>query len=70
MEPNLQTENDSPLQCIVSLRDYLNQRIVGQENLVSRMLVALLADGHVLVEGPPGLAKTRSVKTLASGLEG
>nr|MDJ0780099.1 MoxR family ATPase [Gammaproteobacteria bacterium] len=44
--------------------------IVGQENLVSRMLVALLADGHVLVEGPPGLAKTRSVKTLASGLEG
>jgi MoxR-like ATPase len=34
------------------------------------MLVALLADGHILVEGPPGLAKTRAVKTLASGVEG
>ena len=70
MEPNLQTESDLPRQRIQDLRDYLNQRIVGQQNLVSRMLVSLLADGHVLVEGPPGLAKTRSVKTLASGLEG
>ncbi len=70
MEPNLQTEADLPQRRLHDLREYLNQRIVGQQNLVSRMLVALLADGHVLVEGPPGLAKTRSVKTLASGLEG
>ena len=70
MEPNLRTESDPPQRHIHDLRDYLNQRIIGQHNLVSRMLVALLADGHVLVEGPPGLAKTRSVKTLASGLEG
>ena len=70
MEPNPQTETDPSLQRILDLRDYLDQRIVGQQNLVSRMLVALLADGHVLVERPPGLAKTRSVKTLASGLEG
>ncbi len=48
----------------------MNSRILGQQRLVSRMLVALLADGHILVESPPGLAKTRAVKTLASGLEG
>ena len=57
-------------QDILTLRDYMNSRILGQEGLISRMLVALLADGHILVEGPPGLAKTRAVKTLASGLEG
>jgi MoxR-like ATPase len=48
----------------------LRNRILGQNQLISRMLVSLLADGHILVEGPPGLAKTRAVKTLASGLEG
>jgi MoxR-like ATPase len=53
-----------------SLRDYLNEQILGQESLVERLLVALLADGHLLVEGPPGLAKTRSIKALAHGLEG
>ena len=55
---------------ILELSGYMNSRILGQQRLVSRMLVALLADGHILVEGPPGLAKTRAVKTLASGLEG
>ena len=55
---------------LLQLRDFMNQRILGQERLISRMLVALLADGHVLVEGPPGLAKTRAVKTLASAIEG
>ncbi len=53
-----------------SLRGYLNAQILGQENLVERLLVALLADGHLLVEGPPGLAKTRAIKALAHGLEG
>jgi MoxR-like ATPase len=53
-----------------SLRAYLNDQILGQESLVERLLVALLADGHLLVEGPPGLAKTRAVKALAHGLEG
>jgi MoxR-like ATPase len=52
------------------LRHYLNSQILGQENLVERLLVALLADGHLLVEGPPGLAKTRAIKALAHGLEG
>ena len=55
---------------VLALRDYMNSLILGQPRLVSRMLVTLLADGHILVEGPPGLAKTRAVKTLASGLEG
>jgi len=52
------------------LREFMDSRILGQPRLTSRMLVALLADGHILVEGPPGLAKTRAVKTLASGIEG
>lgn len=52
-----------------SLRDYLNTQILGQEKLVENLLVALLADGHLLVEGPPGLAKTRGIKALANGLE-
>ena len=51
------------------LRTYLNEQILGQENLVERLLVGLLADGHLLVEGPPGLAKTRAVKALAQGMK-
>jgi MoxR-like ATPase len=54
----------------LQLRDYLSSQIIGQEGLVERLLVALLADGHLLVEGPPGLAKTRAVKALAHAVEG
>lgn len=57
-------------QVIKSLEAYINQRILGQEKLITRLLVALLADGHLLVEGAPGLAKTTAVKVLASGIEG
>jgi len=49
---------------------FINQQIIGQENLVKRLFIALLADGHLLVEGAPGLAKTTAIKTLADGLEG
>ncbi|MFD2178316.1 AAA family ATPase [Veronia pacifica] len=52
------------------LSDYMNSQIVGQPDLVKELLVALLADGHILVEGPPGLAKTRAVKALSSCIEG
>ena len=52
------------------LRAHVEQRILGQHELVERLLIALLADGHLLVEGAPGLAKTRAVKALASGIEG
>jgi MoxR-like ATPase len=51
------------------LHDYLASQIVGQEHLIERLLVVLLADGHLLVEGPPGLAKTRAIKALARALE-
>lgn len=45
------------------------QVIVGQERLISRLLIALLSDGHVLIEGVPGLAKTLTVRTLAATLD-
>ena len=65
-----ESATSNPRQQIASLLEFMNSRILGQQRLTSRMLVALLADGHILVEGPPGLAKTRAVKTLASGIEG
>lgn len=52
------------------LKDHLSRQVVGQHHLVERLLVALLADGHLLVEGAPGLAKTRAVKALAEAIEG
>src|SRR5690625_7912938 len=55
---------------IQSLNTWLNRQIVGQEHLVERMLMSLLADGHLLVEGAPGLAKTKAIKTLAQAIEG
>ncbi len=55
---------------ILQLNQHLNERILGQSGLVSRLLIALLADGHLLVEGAPGLAKTRAVKELSAGVEG
>ena len=51
-------------------RDALNRLILGQGKLVDQLLIALLADGHLLVEGAPGLAKTRAVKSLASIVDG
>ncbi len=58
------------IQVFTRLESALRTRIVGQEGLLRRLLVALLADGHLLVEGAPGLAKTRAVKELSSRLEG
>jgi MoxR-like ATPase len=55
---------------IQGLEDFVHQHIVGQKILVSRLLIALLADGHLLVEGAPGLAKTRAIKVLGDGIEG
>jgi MoxR-like ATPase len=51
------------------LRSYINQQIIGQDVLVERMLIALLADGHILVEGAPGLAKTRAINVLSKGID-
>jgi MoxR-like ATPase len=63
------TESDSARKGVLYLKDYLTSQIVGQDKLVERLLIALLADGHLLVEGPPGLAKTRAIKALAHALE-
>lgn len=52
-----------------SLRQYLAQQILGQERLLDRLLIALLADGHLLVEGAPGLAKTKAIKDVALGID-
>jgi MoxR-like ATPase len=52
------------------LQAYLDSQVIGQKTLTQNILIALLADGHLLVEGPPGLAKTRAVNALAKGLEG
>ncbi|MDP4789305.1 MAG: MoxR family ATPase [Haliea sp.] len=53
-----------------ALEKWLSGQIIGQSHLVERLLIALLADGHLLVEGAPGLAKTRAIKALAEGIEG
>lgn len=63
-------ETNSQHQNLLNLRDALNKRIIGQKKLVDRLLIALLADGHLLVEGAPGLAKTKAIKCLAAGIEG
>lgn len=52
------------------LQNYLDTQVLGQSTLTQNILIALLADGHLLVEGPPGLAKTRAVVALAKGVEG
>jgi MoxR-like ATPase len=54
---------------IDSWRHYLNQRILGQANLIDRLLIAVLCDGHLLIEGAPGLAKTKVIRELARGLD-
>src|SRR6476660_1985422 len=51
------------------LRDQLSAEIVGQAELIERLLIALLADGHLLVEGAPGLAKTSAIRALAARLD-
>ena len=60
----------SPAQiALQQLKNFINTRIIGQETLVERMLIALLADGHLLVEGAPGLAKTRAINVLSQSID-
>ena len=51
------------------LQQYVSGKIIGQSELVNRLLVAMLADGHLLVEGAPGLAKTRAIQILSEAIE-
>ena len=64
------TPADTLREAFARLRGLVERQILGQAGLVERLLIALLADGHLLVEGAPGLAKTKAVKALATGLEG
>lgn len=50
---------------ITALSEYMNHKIIGQKDLVRKMIITMLAEGHALVEGAPGLAKTKAIKTLA-----
>ncbi len=60
----------SALKYIQALQKQLNYSILGQQDLVNKMLIALLANGHLIVEGAPGLAKTRAIRSLADSIEG
>lgn len=53
----------------LDLKAYLNQMVMGQEALTTRLLIAILTDGHLLVEGAPGLAKTRAIKALCAAIQ-
>ncbi len=50
---------------IVNLTKYMDKKIIGQKEMVRKMIITMLAEGHALVEGAPGLAKTKAIKTLA-----
>lgn len=53
---------------IIGLKQHLQNKIIGQEDLVKKLIITLLASGHALVEGAPGLAKTKAIKTLADSI--
>ncbi len=55
-------------QAILKLKKKMSQSVIGQEHIVERLIIGLLANGNLLVEGLPGLAKTRAVKSLAQNL--
>ncbi|MGD2119928.1 MAG: MoxR family ATPase [Chromatiales bacterium] len=63
-------ESNDSYQAFYLTKQQLTEKIIGQDRLVERLLIALLADGHLLVEGPPGLAKTRAIKELSKLIEG
>tara|TARA_R110002072_G_scaffold264409_2_gene423130 strand:+ start:10234 stop:11241 length:1008 start_codon:yes stop_codon:yes gene_type:complete len=67
-ETDIQQRAQALLEKIGALRSQIHEQIIGQDQLVDDLLVALLAGGHVLLEGLPGLGKTMLVKALASGL--
>ncbi len=70
MDQSVTEKNGSTISELQRLRSYLGEQIIGQRLLLDRMLIALLADGHILVEGAPGLAKTRAINMLGQGIKG
>ncbi|MGA9575307.1 MAG: MoxR family ATPase [Lysobacterales bacterium] len=63
-------QQDQGREVMTSLREHMNRHIVGQQHFVERLLIGLIADGHILLEGAPGLAKTKAVRTLADAITG
>src|SRR5215510_2212497 len=59
----------SALGSVIDIQARVNRSIIGQERVVERLIIALLANGNVLLEGLPGLAKTRAIKSLSQSLE-
>ena len=65
----LSSPESRPLESFRALTERLNAKVLGQPALIERLLISLLADGHLLVEGAPGLAKTTAIKALAESIE-
>jgi MoxR-like ATPase len=63
-------DTSDPLAGFATLREQMRTRIIGQEALIDRLIITLLGDGHLLVEGAPGLAKTTAIKELAERIHG
>ncbi len=61
---------ESKSNVVINLITGMNNHIVGQKHLIESLLIGLLSDGHILLEGLPGLAKTKAIKTLASLIDG
>ncbi len=59
----------TPFEAITKLKTRMSKSIIGQENLIERIILVLLADGNMLLEGLPGLAKTRAIKSLSQNLD-
>ena len=60
---------NAALDVVNAVKDEIKKVIVGQENMIDKLLLGIVCDGHVLLEGVPGLAKTLTVKTLASTID-
>lgn len=70
MESTIKMTSDrSPFTAIFDWREYLNERVLGRSKLIDRLFIAVLCNGHLLIEGAPGLAKTKVIRELAKGLE-
>ena len=66
----IQTKENIQHHLLSKLLASVQSKIIGQHQLIENMLVCLLADGHILIEGMPGLAKTRAAKAVADGIQG
>ncbi|HEY5337881.1 MAG TPA: MoxR family ATPase [Rhizomicrobium sp.] len=70
LDPEATASPDQPQRKLANLQRMIEGRIIGQHALIRNMLICLLCDGHILIEGMPGLAKTTAAKAMAQGVEG